>query len=109
MLHDIIKQFSKQDRHTLGKRIDDTALEILDMMILANRRSGAARLRVLDKLDRELAREKILLRLTHRAKILKDSPYIALEKILITMGKMLGGWIKYEKQTAREPHGTHAA
>lgn len=96
-----LKEFPKRDRHSLGRRLDDNALEMLDMLILASRRRGAARLRALDKLDRELVVANILLRLANRTRALKDSRYISLEKRVVVMGKMVGGWTKFEKQATR--------
>lgn len=93
-----LKQFDKRDRHGLGARLDEGALNVLDLLLLASNRRAKSRLLALDKLDRELAREKILVRLAHHSKMLKDGRYANLERKLITMGNMTGGWIRKERK-----------
>ncbi len=70
---------------------------MLEYLILASQKSGAQRINILEKLDRELVLEKILVRLSNRVKAMSDSSYIDIEKRIIEMGKMTGGWIKDEK------------
>lgn len=95
-----LKQFPKRERHSLGHKIDDTALSILDYILLASQKSNQSRLLALEKLDREIAREKILIRLSHKMGVLSDHLYFDLEKRLLEMGRMTGGWLKYEKNKA---------
>lgn len=57
---------------------------------------------ILEKLDRELVTEKILVRLSNRIKAMSDGQYIDIEKRIIEMGRMTGGWIKDEKNMIAE-------
>lgn len=52
---------------------------------------------LLEKMDRELVKEKILVRLSNKIKALPETKYISLEKRIIEMGRMVCGWIKSEK------------
>jgi len=70
---------------------------MLEYLILASKKGDEQRINLLEKLDRELVKEKILVRLSNRVKAMSDSSYIDIEKRIIEMGKMIGGWIKDEK------------
>ena len=75
---------------------------MLEYLILASKKEDEQRINLLEKLDRELVKEKILVRLSNRVKAMPDSPYIDIEKRIIEMGKMIGGWIKDEKRKIAE-------
>jgi hypothetical protein len=71
---------------------------MLEYLILASKKDDEQRINLLEKLDRELIKEKILVRLSNRVKAMSDSSYIDIEKRIIEMGKMIGGWIKDERR-----------
>lgn len=96
-IHAALKQFPKRDSNGIGRRIEETALNMLEYLILASKKDDEQRINLLEKLDRELVKEKILVRLSNRVKAMSDSSYIDIEKRIIEMGKMIGGWIKDEK------------
>jgi len=75
---------------------------MLEYLILASKKSGAQRINILEKLDRELVLEKILVRLSNRVKAMSDSQYIDIEKRIVEIGKMTGGWIKDERNMIAE-------
>ena len=101
-IHAALKQFPKRDSHGIGARIEQTALNMLEYLILAGKKRGAQRLLILEKLDRELVMEKILVRLSNRIRAMSDGQYIGIEKRIIDMGRMTGGWIKSEREKAKE-------
>jgi hypothetical protein len=102
VIHAALKQFPKRDFHGIGKRIEETALNMLEYLILASKKDDEQRINLLEKLDRELVKEKILVRLSNRIKAMPDSSYINIEKRIVEMGKMIGGWIKDEKRKITE-------
>jgi len=75
---------------------------MLEYLILASKKKGSQRILILEKLDRELITEKILVRLSNRIKAMSDSQYIGIEKQIMEMGKMTGGWIKSEREITKE-------
>ena len=75
---------------------------MLEYLILASKKDDEQRINLLEKLDRELVKEKILVRLSNRIKAMSDSSYIDIEKRTIEIGKMIGGWIKDEKKKIAE-------
>ena len=97
-IHAALKQFPKRDSHGIGARIDQTALNMLEYLIMASKKMGAQRILLLEKLDRELVKEKILVRLSNRVKAMSDGSYIDIEKRIVEMGKMTGGWMKEERR-----------
>lgn len=71
---------------------------MLEYLVLASKKNNKQRINLLEKLDRELVKEKILVRLSNRIRAMSDSSYINIEKRIIEIGKMIGGWIKDEKR-----------
>ena len=97
-LHAGLKQFPKRDRHGIGERMENIAFDILDYLVLASKKDTSSRLLLLEKMDRELVKEKILIRLSNKIGAMNDTVYIDLEKKILEMGKQVGGWIKSEKK-----------
>jgi len=98
-MYEMLKQFPKRDRHALGIRIESTALSMLDLILLSSKKSAPTKIVILEKIDITFTREKILIRMAHKIKALSDSNYKKLEEKLIVMGKEVGGWLKYEKNS----------
>lgn len=98
MLNASVKQFPKRDRHSIGERMENIAFDFLDYLVLASKKMGDSRMNLLEKMDREIVKEKILVRLSHKIKALPETRYIDMEKRLIDMGRQIGGWIKSEKK-----------
>ena len=93
-----IKQFPKQERYNLGKKIEEIILEILKLSVKTVHISNKEkRISALKEMDANLHLLKIVIRLTKEINILNDQKYINLQKDLQEIGKMIGGWIKYLK------------
>lgn len=101
-IHSALKQFPKRDSHGIGARIEAIALTMLEYILMASKKKDASRMLILEKLDRELVQEKILVRLANRIKAMGDKSYIDIEKRIVEMGKMTGGWIKSEREKTKE-------
>jgi hypothetical protein len=97
-IHTSLKQFPKRDAHGIGARIETLALSMLEYILMASKKNGASRILILEKLDRDLVQEKILVRLANRIRAMSDSQYITIEKHIVDMGRMTGGWIKSERE-----------
>ncbi len=91
-----VKQFGKRDRHGIGERMEKIAFDFLDYLVLASKKKSDSRMNLLEKMDRELVKEKILVRLSYKIGALPEPRYIDLEKRIIEMGRQVGGWIKGE-------------
>lgn len=100
-LRNAVGTFPKPDRYSLGVRLENTALEILTLLLRANAARGLERLTQLREASLSLDLLKILVRLAKDVKALPDKTYLALEARLIEIGKMLGGWLKSVSNTNR--------
>jgi len=90
-------KFPKVHKHTLGQRLDNTTLDLFELLILASRRQSERSI-LLDKANAKLDSLKLLLRLAKDVKCINNNKYLQLESNLQEIGKMLGGWIKHTKQ-----------
>lgn len=93
-----VRYFPKYYRFTLGARIDDSLLEMLEHLILAQKKTKKSKVLLLEKADVKLQVLKLLIRASHELEALPHGGYISLQKQVIEIGKMLGGWIKYTKE-----------
>ena len=84
----------KKDRYTLGQKIENNLLEILELLFLANSKRDAGKLPTLYEVDTKLQMMKMLIRLAYDVKAISQPRYLSLQKDLQEIGKMLGGWIK---------------
>jgi hypothetical protein len=90
-------EFPKNHKYTLGQKLDTTTSDLLELFILASRKS-ADKSPILEKANAKLELLKTLIRMAKDTQSLDNSKYIRLEAHLQEIGKMLGGWIKHAKQ-----------
>jgi len=98
--HKRILKFKKPERYTLGVRIENTALEIIELLYLAQSKQGASRSLLLNKADIMLKMLTTHLRLAYKTKSINDAGFASLSEQVIEIGSMVGGWIKYTKNPA---------
>jgi len=90
-----ITTFPKTKRYTLGQKLDNTALEMFELLFsvpFSQNKTSTLRL-ISIKLDLL----KVLLRLAKETQALTNKAYIELQTQLQEIGKMLGGWIRATK------------
>jgi len=97
-LYDAGKKFPKRDRYTLGQRIENCCLDLLELIIEAGNAPKQEKMPSLKKANTKLEVLKVLLRTCNDKKLLRDKNYLALQEILQEAGKMLGGWIRYQNR-----------
>lgn len=90
----IIPTISKHDRHTIGLKIQNVCLELLENLLSASHASKQNKSEFLSKAATKLDLLKTLLRLSEDVKALPTKNYLALSGKLQEVGRMLGGWIK---------------
>lgn len=86
--------FPRSHRHTVTQRLLNAAFDLRERLEVANLRSGRARLEQLQRADEALACCKMYLRLAFHLKWLTDGQYWHVAKMLVEIGKLLGGWHK---------------
>jgi hypothetical protein len=91
-LYPMVNKFPKVQRFVLGQRIENSALELLRLMIKANtsRNKGP----ILEEFSVELDQLRILIRLSKDLKFMSINQYAYASGLINEIGKMLGGWIK---------------
>lgn len=87
-----IATFPKTKRYSLGQKLDQIALELIEFVIRAGYLSREQKLPVLEKSVVSVDLLKILLRLAKDTKALDNKKYLALENTLQEIGRMVGGW-----------------
>jgi hypothetical protein len=92
--------FPKCKRYTLGQRIDQVTLEIIELIITAGYISREQKLPILQKASIKLEIIKILIRLSFDTKCLDNKKYQNTSFQIMEIGKMLGGWIKSTREKA---------
>lgn len=98
-----VKMLPKKDRYTLGVRMEQTALEILELALLARTKTGVSQLLILNKIDIKLKILKLFIRLATEMKALPTGTYAELEGRLLEIGRILGGWLKTAKGREARP------
>lgn len=87
--------FPKRSRYTLGEKIENCLLDLVETVSLANIQIKNLREPVLHRASAKCELLKILLRLGYDLSLFGDRQYIAMESRVMEIGRMIGGWIKY--------------
>jgi hypothetical protein len=82
----------KIHRHTLGQKIDNLFVEIIEAVSIATFLSKGEKQPYVWLATRKLDTVKVLLMILWETKSLDDKKYLALSAPLSEIGKMLGGW-----------------
>lgn len=94
--HKYLIDFPKVSRYTLGAQIDRTFLEILEALFIASYVAKGKKFPYLQKANTQFDLLKFLLHVSWEVQSLKTERYIHLSKPLDEVGRMIGGWRKYE-------------
>jgi hypothetical protein len=92
----IIPSFPKTKRYTLGQKLDNISLDIIELLFSIP--TSANKISILQIMSVKIDLLKVLLRLSKDTQTLNNKEYLELQTILAEIGKMLGGWIKSTKQ-----------
>lgn len=82
----------KTHRYTLGQRIDNVFVELIEAIATASFLSRAEKLPYVRRAIQKTDMLRILLMILWETKSLDNKKYIALSVKLDEIGKMLGGW-----------------
>lgn len=97
LAHIRISQFPKASRYSLGIRIENTVLDLMESLYLAQSKRGAPRFLILSKADIQLKMLLSHLRLAQTTHCLNDAGFAELATMSVEIGRMLGGWLKVTK------------
>jgi len=90
----------KDSRYTLGVRIDNLFLDILEGGFAAAYADSSAKFTFLKNMSLKMDSLKFFVRILWEIKAFDNAKYILLSERLFEIGKMLGGWIKMAKQNS---------
>lgn len=91
---EILLDFPKISRYTLGTKIDSLLLESMEEILSAGALNPAERLIKIKKAIKKFNSAKFLLQIAWEIKSLSNKKYIVLSEKLEEIGRMLGGWLK---------------
>lgn len=97
MTHKLVFKFPKHERYALGEKIENSILESIEILILANQVAKYEKEKILIKANSKIELLKILFRISLNCEILEERQYLEIENKLQEIGKMTQGWIKYAR------------
>jgi len=89
-----IARFPKLERYSLGLKIDNTCLALLEAVIAAEQSVPILKDKALGEASVKVKIIKICLRLSLGQKLIKKTNYFSWLAMLMEIGKMIGGWKK---------------
>lgn len=92
--HAIRAKASKQDRHTIFQKSENTLLDLIESILEASQLSKIEKLSALKKASIKLSFIRVFIRLMKDVKSIDLKTYTTLEENIDEIGRMLGGWIK---------------
>lgn len=102
-VHERIERFPKTSRYSLGPRIENTVLEVMELCYLAQGKSGPSQLLILNKVDIKLKVLASHLRIASKTKCISDGGFAELSEKNLEIGRIIGGWIKATKACSTKP------
>lgn len=88
-----VEKMPKKDKYSLGQKIEQSNLDILEPLIGAGSNKDK-KLLYLEKAAIKLDLLKMLIRLAEEIKAIPTKKYLHLQEIIQEIGRMLGGWIR---------------
>lgn len=89
-----VEKFPRSQRAVLGRRIQETGLGFLDLLLAARKAPLAERGALLGQADVELDRLRYTVRLALDLALLTPQQYRHAAGLLVEVGRLLGTWLK---------------
>jgi len=89
-------KFPKRVRFTFSSRLDNLALDVLEGIVEAA--YSSRKLDLLKKMNLDLEKMRVLIRICHKNEYIGNRGYEHAARQLHEIGKMMGGWIKEQKE-----------
>ncbi|MAF14072.1 MAG: hypothetical protein CMI53_04255 [Parcubacteria group bacterium] len=104
--HEFLLHFPRLSKYTLGAKIDSIFTDVLELLLLARYSEKNNKLLLLNKTVTKLDSLKFFLQVAWEIKALDDKRFTRLSKMLLEIGRQLGGWRKQlQKQTPSRYEG----
>lgn len=96
-----LDKFPRSRRFTLGERIEDGLLEVLELLVeAAYTRNKDASLR---RANLKLEVVRHLWRLAHELKVMASRQYEHGARLIDDLGRQIGGWLRSQQATEAQP------
>lgn len=90
------EKFPRRARFTIALRLENYALDIIEDLTVA--RYSKNKSEILQRINMNLEKMRIMLRLAHKFRYLSTKSYEFACRSLNEVGSMIGGWIKQQRQ-----------
>jgi len=97
------KNFPKQMRPTVGRRLEESSVDLLLSVKLASISKGKSRVQKLRTASQKLDEIRLLVQLSKDTKILSSGSFGEISSLTSEIGKEIGGFLKYESQKLYTP------
>jgi hypothetical protein len=99
-------KFPKSQRFVLAQRLHSSALNFFELLIRA--RKVRPNRSILIDADVELEKVRLHLRLAHELGLLSGGQYEHASRLVVEIGRLLGGWLKQGGDSRRATSGVQA-
>ncbi|MFO0702987.1 MAG: diversity-generating retroelement protein Avd [Candidatus Andersenbacteria bacterium] len=99
--HRLLPHVPRFSRHTLGEKIDNLFLELLELLLRARYTAREQKVGVITAASAKLDTLKYLLQVAWQLKLIETRQYEHVSAPLVEVGKMLGGWHRQANQNLR--------
>lgn len=88
------EQMPRGVKRSLGEKISQHCVEMLDLMALANATQRGERMAYINQLMKHLRAATVLLRVCHDSRYVSTTLWASSVQLLQSIGKQGGGWLK---------------
>ena len=103
--HRYYAEFPRLAKFTLGSKIDVLFYDVIELLLYSGYASREQKSALLIKVSTKLDALKFFLQIAWELKYLDHKKYGAVAKLLLEVGKMLGGWQKQLQTKTSPPQG----
>ncbi|MEK9173096.1 MAG: four helix bundle protein [Patescibacteria group bacterium] len=89
-----INHFPRTSRYTLGEKIDNLFIELIELVFMAGYASRDQKSVLIKRASDKLDLIKFFIKVAWEIKATDNKKFIALSEKLDAVGKMLGGWLR---------------
>ena len=89
-----LDRFPRVRRFTLGERLEDALLEVLERLVEAAYSRGPEKREALKRANLRLETARHLWRLAHELQVVSTRRYAHGAKLLTELGQQVGGWLR---------------
>jgi hypothetical protein len=92
-----VERLPKKDLYTIGIKIENLLLEIIELTLLAYTKNGAGKMLIINKIDVLLRMFRLFVRMASELKAMNAQSYATIEGRALEIGSIIGGWMKKVK------------